>query len=83
VAGTILLVVLWTRISDRIPQDAQAFVELKAEPAFWIAVVVSALGAVWGAVRLFTEREKAGPVTTSNSGPPHPGVPLATEPPPP
>ena len=83
VAGTILLVVLWTRISDRIPQGAQAFVELKTEPAFWIAVVVSALGAVWGAVRLFTERETPGPVTMGSTGPPRSGVPPATEPPPP
>jgi MYXO-CTERM domain-containing protein len=83
VAGTILLVLVWTRISDRIPQEAQAFVELKTEPAFWIAVVVSALGAVWGAVRLFTERETPGPVTASSTGPPRSGVPPATEPPPP
>jgi MYXO-CTERM domain-containing protein len=56
VAGTILLVVLWTRISDRIPQDAQAFVELKAEPAFWLAAIFSTVAAVWGVVRLLFER---------------------------
>jgi hypothetical protein len=59
VAGSTLLVVLWTRISDRIPQDARAFVELRTEPAFWVAVVASGLAALWGALRLLLEGRKA------------------------
>jgi hypothetical protein len=80
VAGTVLLIVLWTRISGRIPQQARAFVDLRAEPAFWIAVVVSGLAAAWGAIRLFLERkapERAEPVASRGPAPPPP------EPPPP
>lgn len=83
VAGTILLVLLWTRITDRIPQEAQAFVELQTEPAFWIAVVVSGLAALWGAVRLLTERGAPEPETSSYVAPSSPAVPPAVEPPPP
>jgi hypothetical protein len=81
VAGSVLLVVLWTRISDRIPQDAQAFVDLKTEPAFWIAVVVSGLAAVLGAVRLVFERDIQASVV--EAPPPRPVTPPVTEPPPP
>jgi hypothetical protein len=81
VAGSVLLVVLRIRISDRIPQDARAFVELNTEPAFWIAVVVSGLAAVLGAVRLVFERDIQASVV--ESPPPRPVSPPATEPPPP
>ena len=57
VAGVVLLIVLWNRISDRIPQEARAFVDLRTEPAFWIAVVGFALAALWAALRLLLERE--------------------------
>jgi hypothetical protein len=80
VAGTVLLIVLWTRISGRIPQQARAFVDLRAEPAFWVAVVVSGLAAAWGAIRLFLERkapERAEPVSSPEPARPPP------EPPPP
>jgi hypothetical protein len=81
VAGTVLLIVLWIRISERIPQQARAFVDLRAEPAFWIAVVVSGLAAVWGATRLFLERPRAPAryEPASSSGPAGP----PPQPPPP
>jgi hypothetical protein len=57
VAGPILLVFLWRRIAGRIPPDVRDFVELRTEPAFWISVVTAGLAALWGALRLFLERE--------------------------
>jgi MYXO-CTERM domain-containing protein len=79
-AGAILLVVMWNRISGRIPPDAEAFVELRTEPAFWVAVSVSALAAVWGGIRLAFERDSR---SASRRTAPTPATPLATEPPPP
>jgi hypothetical protein len=73
VAGTVLLIVLWTRISGRIPQQARAFVDLRAEPAFWVAVIVSGLAAAWGAIRLFLERKAPGRAEpVSSAGPARP-----------
>jgi hypothetical protein len=81
VAGTVLLIVLWIRITGRIPQQARAFVDLRAEPAFWIAVVVSGLAAMWGAIRLFLERRRPRAMyePASSSGPAGP----PSQPPPP
>ena len=39
-----------------VPPDAEAFVDLRAEPAFWVAVAASGLAALWSALRLFLER---------------------------
>jgi hypothetical protein len=59
IAGTVLLIVLWIRISGRIPDQARAFVDLHAEPAFWVATIVAGLAGVWGGMRLLLERERA------------------------
>ena len=80
VAGTVLLIVLWTRISGRIPQQARAFVDLRAEPAFWVAVIVSGLAAAWGAIRLFLERKAPGRAEPVSS--PGPARPPPEQPPP-
>jgi hypothetical protein len=89
VGGTVLLIVLWNRISGRIPEQARAFVDLRAEPAFWVAVILSGLAAVWGAIRLFLERERApaayGSGYASAPSPPPPRAeppPARAEPPP-
>jgi MYXO-CTERM domain-containing protein len=80
-AGATLLVVVWNRISGRIPPDAEAFVELRTEPAFWVAVIVSGLAAVWGGIRLAFERDSRP--ASRRTAPTPPATPLATEPPPP
>jgi hypothetical protein len=86
-AGTVLLIVLWIRTSGRIPDQARAFVDLHAEPAFWVATIVGGLAALWGATRLILERERAPAAWTTpqaRTGPaaaPPPSTPPAKGPP--
>jgi hypothetical protein len=74
VAGTTLLIVLWVRISGRVPEEAQAFVDIRAEPAFWAAVILSGLAALWGGARLLLERQRPR-AASATAGPPGPEPP--------
>jgi hypothetical protein len=82
VGATALLVALWIRISGRVPEEAQAFVDIRAEPAFWAAVILSGLAALWGGARLLLERQRA-PGAFATARAPGPESPARATPAPP
>lgn len=78
--GAIFLFLLKSRLDGQIPAQARAFIEVRAEYGFWLALLFFLGAAGWGVFRLVTDREPAPAAPTEFEGG---ATSLPAEPPPP
>lgn len=79
--GVIALIVLRMRAAPDLPAGVSAFVEIRTEYGFWLALLFFVLAGGWGAFRLVTERARAAP-PPADTGFGEPAPPPPPEPPP-
>ncbi|HEX2030951.1 MAG TPA: hypothetical protein VHL78_06080 [Actinomycetota bacterium] len=78
--GAIFLFLLRSRLTGQIPAQARAFIEVRTEYGFWLALLFFLAAAGWGVYRLVAPREPAAAAPTGfEAGAPS----LPPEPPPP
>jgi hypothetical protein len=89
VAGAVSLFLIKVEIDGTIPAQAAAFIDVKYEIGYWVALLLFVVAAVTGLLRLFMRGRPtapppapAGAGTASGFGPPPPSAPPPSAPPP-